>query len=53
MKEKKEINFGLLVFALTTLVWVSIMGFMLGEISKEHKEEIRILKEKCNNNDNK
>lgn len=47
MKDKKEIEFGLLIFAVTTILWCTAFGYMIGKIDRDYKQEIKILKENC------
>lgn len=35
------------VFALTTIMWCVIFAWVIGEIDKNHKQQIEILEQRC------
>ena len=47
MNDKKQIEYALLVFALTTIMWCTAFAWMLGKIDKDYKQRIEILEQKC------
>ena len=45
MKNKeKEINLGLLIFAITTIMWCVIFSYIIGKIDGNHRLEVENLK---------
>jgi len=47
MKDKKLIEYALLVFALTTIIWFTAFAYIIGKIDKNYKHKIELLKQKC------
>ena len=46
MKDKKQIEYAFLTFALTTIMWCIIFAWIIGKIDKTHNQQIEILKQK-------
>jgi len=47
MKYKKPIEYGLLIFALTTIMWCTAFAWMIGKIDLDYKNRIELLEQKC------
>ena len=47
MKDKKQIEYALLVFALTSIMWCTVFAWMIGKIDRDYKNRIDILEQKC------
>jgi hypothetical protein len=47
MKDKKLIEYTLLVFALTTIIWCTTFAWMIGKIDKDYTHRIELLEQKC------
>ena len=47
MNDKKQIEYALLVFALTTIMWCTAFAWMIGKIDKDYKHRIELLEQKC------
>jgi len=47
MKEKKAIEYALLVFALTTIMWCTMFSWIIGKINKDYNHRIELLEQKC------
>lgn len=41
--DKKQIEYALLVFALTTIMWCIAFAWVIGKIDKDYKQQIEIL----------
>jgi hypothetical protein len=47
MEDKKTIEFALLIFALTTIMWCTAFAYMIGKIDKDYKQKIELLEYRC------
>jgi hypothetical protein len=45
MKYKKPIEYGLLIFALTTIMWCTAFAWMIGKVDQDYKYKIKLHKQ--------
>lgn len=50
MTDRKSIEFGLLVFAITTIMWCFSFSYMIGKISRDYEQKIEFLNKELNKN---
>jgi hypothetical protein len=44
---KKQIEYILLTFAITTIIWNIGFSIIIGKVEKKYKQKIEILEQKC------
>lgn len=47
MNDKKQIEFALLVFVLTTIMWCTAFAWTIGKIDSDYKQRIELLEKNC------
>lgn len=47
MNDKRQIEYALLVFALTTIMWCTAFAWIIGKLDKNYEQRIEDLEHKC------
>lgn len=43
-KERRDIEFGLLMFAISTILWCGVFSFIIGTMDRKYKSDIEQMK---------